>query len=416
MAERRKSSLFLLVVLSLALLQLLLFLNVRAVAPTTVAQEAAEAQALLTWKASLENHSLLSSWSFHNNSNATSRESKRGSTCNWLGITCNVARRITRINLFNASLRVSGDPISAYTAQVVAVKKLDRNGLQGHREFLVVVLMLCLLHHQNLVNLIGYCADGDQRLLEYEFMSLGSLENLLEAIPLSSNIHHFLPIKLSPTNYLMWRSQFMPLLKGHNLMGFIDGTNPCPPIFVSAAKDDGSKSKEDDSPSLNPDYVSWSRQDQLLLSWILSSLTEGVHAQVVGLSTSYEVWHHLATTYASTSKARIMQLRLQLHQLKKGADTMSEFLLKAKSIADQLAMALKPIDDDDLVLYILGGLGSEYGPFVTSITTRETHIRLSDLHGLLLSEEIRVNGSQNDLQNITANVAAKSSSSSNRGK
>lgn len=61
----------------------------------------------------------------------------------------------------------------------MAVKKLDRNGLQGHREFLVVVLMLCLLHHQNLVNLIGYCADGDQRLLEYEFMSLGSLENLL---------------------------------------------------------------------------------------------------------------------------------------------------------------------------------------------------------------------------------------------
>lgn len=239
---------------------------------------------------------------------------------------------------------------------------------------------------------------------------------MAEAIPLSSNIHHFLPIKLSPTNYLLWRSQFMPLLKGHNLMGFIDGTNPCPPIFVSAAKDDGSKSKEDDSPSLNPDYVSWSRQDQLLLSWILSSLTEGVHAQVVGLSTSYEVWHHLATTYASTSKARIMQLRLQLHQLKKGADTMSEFLLKAKSIADQLAMALKPIDDDDLVLYILGGLGSEYGPFVTSTTTREAHIRLSDLHGLLLSEEIRVNGSQNDLQNITANVAAKSSSSSNRGK
>ncbi|XXG61936.1 hypothetical protein AAC387_Pa05g0413 [Persea americana] len=48
---------------------------------------------------------------------------------------------------------------------VVAVKQLDRNGLQGLREFLVVVLMPSVLHHQNLVNLIGYCADGDQRLL-----------------------------------------------------------------------------------------------------------------------------------------------------------------------------------------------------------------------------------------------------------
>lgn len=63
--------------------------------------------------------------------------------------------------------------------QIVAIKQLDRNGLQGNREFLVEVLMLSLLHHPNLVNLIGYCADGDQRLLVYEFMALGSLEDHL---------------------------------------------------------------------------------------------------------------------------------------------------------------------------------------------------------------------------------------------
>uniref|UniRef100_A0ACD5WT11 Uncharacterized protein n=1 Tax=Avena sativa TaxID=4498 RepID=A0ACD5WT11_AVESA len=63
--------------------------------------------------------------------------------------------------------------------QVVAIKQLDRNGLQGNREFLVEVLMLSLLHHPNLVNLIGYCADGDQRLLVYEYMALGSLEGHL---------------------------------------------------------------------------------------------------------------------------------------------------------------------------------------------------------------------------------------------
>jgi serine/threonine protein kinase len=63
--------------------------------------------------------------------------------------------------------------------QVVAIKQLDPNGLQGNREFLVEVLMLSLLHHPNLVNLIGYCADGDQRLLVYEFMPQGSLEDHL---------------------------------------------------------------------------------------------------------------------------------------------------------------------------------------------------------------------------------------------
>ncbi|XP_065021834.1 serine/threonine-protein kinase PBS1-like isoform X2 [Musa acuminata AAA Group] len=69
------------------------------------------------------------------------------------------------------------------TGQVVAVKQLDRNGLQGNREFLVEVLMLSLLHHPNLVNLIGYCADGDQRLLVYEYMPLGSLEDHLHDFP-----------------------------------------------------------------------------------------------------------------------------------------------------------------------------------------------------------------------------------------
>ncbi|KAJ6837743.1 putative serine/threonine-protein kinase PBL25 isoform X1 [Iris pallida] len=67
--------------------------------------------------------------------------------------------------------------------QLVAVKQLDRNGLQGNKEFLVEVLMLSLLHHQNLVNLIGYCADGDQRLLVYEYLPLGSLEDHLFDIP-----------------------------------------------------------------------------------------------------------------------------------------------------------------------------------------------------------------------------------------
>ncbi|KAI9082353.1 hypothetical protein K1719_035776 [Acacia pycnantha] len=63
--------------------------------------------------------------------------------------------------------------------QVVAVKQLDRNGFQGNREFLVEVLLLSLLSHPNLVNLVGYCSDGDQRILVYEYMVNGSLEDHL---------------------------------------------------------------------------------------------------------------------------------------------------------------------------------------------------------------------------------------------
>ncbi|KAI4369338.1 hypothetical protein MLD38_017786 [Melastoma candidum] len=65
------------------------------------------------------------------------------------------------------------------TDQVVAVNQLDRHVLQGNKEFMVKVLMLSQLHHESVVKLVGYCSDGDQRLLVYEYMSGGSLEDHL---------------------------------------------------------------------------------------------------------------------------------------------------------------------------------------------------------------------------------------------
>ncbi|KAG6736196.1 hypothetical protein POTOM_061076 [Populus tomentosa] len=52
-------------------------------------------------------------------------------------------------------------------------------GLQGNREFFSEILTLSMVKHLNLVKLLGYCADGDQKLLVYEFMANGSLESHL---------------------------------------------------------------------------------------------------------------------------------------------------------------------------------------------------------------------------------------------
>ncbi|KAJ4972293.1 hypothetical protein NE237_005392 [Protea cynaroides] len=65
------------------------------------------------------------------------------------------------------------------TGIVIAVKRLNQEGLQGHREWLAEVNYLGQLYHPNLVKLIGYCLEDDHRLLVYEFMPRGSLENHL---------------------------------------------------------------------------------------------------------------------------------------------------------------------------------------------------------------------------------------------
>lgn len=81
-------------------------------------------------------------------------------------------------------------PVKPGTGLTVAVKTLNHNGLQGHKEWLAEITFLGELHHPNLVKLVGFCIEDDQRLLVYEFMQRGSLENHLfrkGALPLPWN-------------------------------------------------------------------------------------------------------------------------------------------------------------------------------------------------------------------------------------
>ncbi|OWM75104.1 probable serine/threonine-protein kinase PBL19 [Punica granatum] len=70
-----------------------------------------------------------------------------------------------------------GEPV------LVAIKKLNQDGVQGHKQWVAEVQFLGVVDHPNLVKLIGYCADdgerGIQRLLAYEFMPNKSLEDHL---------------------------------------------------------------------------------------------------------------------------------------------------------------------------------------------------------------------------------------------
>ncbi|XP_017980173.1 PREDICTED: G-type lectin S-receptor-like serine/threonine-protein kinase LECRK4 [Theobroma cacao] len=61
----------------------------------------------------------------------------------------------------------------------VTVKKLDKFVQEGEREFKTEVKVIGQTHHKNLVRLIGYCDEGEHRLLVYEFMQNGSLSSFL---------------------------------------------------------------------------------------------------------------------------------------------------------------------------------------------------------------------------------------------
>ncbi|GAU40581.1 hypothetical protein TSUD_35980 [Trifolium subterraneum] len=64
------------------------------------------------------------------------------------------------------------------SGQAAAIKKLDASK-QPDEEFLAQVSMVSRLKHDNFVQLLGYCVDGNSRILAYEFASNGSLHDIL---------------------------------------------------------------------------------------------------------------------------------------------------------------------------------------------------------------------------------------------
>ena len=128
------------------------------------------------------------------------------------------------------------------------------------------------------------------------FFSMAS-KSSYHILPFNTLIH-MITIKLSSSNYLLWKSQLLSLFESQDMLGYVDGTMVPPPRFESET-----------SSTLNPKYLAWRAADQQLLCLLLSSLTEEAMAVVVGLSTARDVWLTLETAFSHHSKARELRLK-----------------------------------------------------------------------------------------------------------
>jgi hypothetical protein len=91
---------------------------------------------------------------------------------------------------------------------------------------------------------------------------------------------------------------------------------------------------------------------------------------------------------ASQAHARIMQVHFQLVTLKKGNSYVTDYFHKLKTLSDTLAACGQPLNDFEAISFLLAGLGSEFDPLVTSLTTLVDPISRDDIYGLLLAHEM----------------------------
>lgn len=93
--------------------------------------------------------------------------------------------------------------------------------------------------------------------------------------PISINAIGQLRHKLTSSNFPSWSATLYSLLLDYDLMGFLDGTHPFPPMPTHPAEDADIVA-----------YSNWLRQNQLLLNGILAPIVESITPLIASTKTS----------------------------------------------------------------------------------------------------------------------------------
>jgi hypothetical protein len=196
----------------------------------------------------------------------------------------------------------------------------------------------------------------------------------------------------------LWKTQIVPYLRGQCFFGFVDGTISSPNLTIFNLE--AATSQIVPAKISNPHYYTWYDQDQVVLSALVSSLSENILAQMVSLSTSREVWVALERMFSFHSFARAIQTRQFLASTKKGNLSISGYFQKIRSFLDNLAANRQPLQNHEFTIYLLGGLDTSYDAIVTSISTQIDKMTLEDMFNHLLAFELRLEQQQISFDNF----------------
>ncbi|XP_019181793.1 PREDICTED: uncharacterized protein LOC109176853 [Ipomoea nil] len=167
-------------------------------------------------------------------------------------------------------------------------------------------------------------------------------------------------------------------------MGFNDGSNPCPPAYLLAEEGMPTQSK--------PAHRAWVRQDQALLSMVMSSLFDEVMSLAIGHHTSRSILQAVVNALASSSRSRSLNLLGQLQSLHQGDRSVADYISKAWVLVEDLTLAGRSITLEEQNLYVLKGLQPEFRSLASSLNIRGQPVTLQELADLLGTEEFLSGG------------------------
>lgn len=152
------------------------------------------------------------------------------------------------------------------------------------------------------VSISGFCiiANSSATSSTSEFDQT-TTENLIKTIV--SPQSQLVTVHLEEDNYLLWKAQVETAVRGYGLEDFLNGTVRIPPRFITSSKN---------TTINNPEFVKYQRQDNLICSWLLSSISVKLPPQVIGSKTANGVWSTVERIFNSQSAAKVMHHKRQL--------------------------------------------------------------------------------------------------------
>jgi hypothetical protein len=147
-------------------------------------------------------------------------------------------------------------------------------------------------------------------------------------------------------------------------------------------------------------------------------MSREIITQMAGQTSSGGVWKAVTEMFLSQSKSRVVQLHTHLNKAHIENKTMEVYFNHIKNLADEMAVTGKPLEEDDVISYVLAGLNDEaYNGFVAAIIAlikADKSISLSDLYSQLLSYEARLED-QSPIGDSSVNAATHGGHGGYRG-
>ncbi|KAJ0581298.1 putative retrotransposon Copia-like protein [Helianthus annuus] len=182
------------------------------------------------------------------------------------------------------------------------------------------------------------------------------------------------------TRFGAWKRAMTIALSAKNKLSFVNGVSTRP-----------------NDPFLVPQ---WQRCNDMVISWILNTLSRGISDSVLYTETAYKLWNELNDRYGQVNGAKLYQLQKSICEISQGSNDTATYFTKIKAIWDELS-ALNSLpnwscgvshvfakrDEDQRLVQFLTGLNASYDSIQSNILMMKPLPSISAAYAILIQDE-----------------------------